>query len=320
MAQRVGIVGLGVMGERMLRHLTGHPAFEVAAAWDPLPEAAEKLHALRPEARFAESAAALVAAPDVGCVYIASPPASHLGHARQAFGLRKPVFCEKPLATDPREARAAVERVERERLAAAVNFPFATAPAVRAIASCLRNGELGRIEHLEIEVAFAQWPRPWQAAADWLAERREGGFVREVVSHFLFLTRRLLGPLAIGECRVDYPADGVGAETAISARLIAGRVPVTLEGRVAGTVPDWNRWTLVGSDGAFELYDWYCLKRRFERTWLEVDFGEGDLRQRAYKAQLDALDAMLSGRPHALPTFREALEVMDCVEALLAGG
>jgi predicted dehydrogenase len=320
MAHRVGILGLGVMGERMLRSMAAHPAFEVTAAWDPAPEAPERLRTLSPEARFAADAAALVAAPDVTCVYVAAPPAVHLPLARLAFGLRKPVFCEKPLAVDRQAAREAVARVEGERLKAAVNFPFASAPAVRAIASGLKNGELGAVERIDIEVAFAQWPRPWQATARWLGERREGGFVREVLSHFLFLTRRLVGPLAIHDSHVDYPADGIAAETHISARLSAGGVPVRLEGHVAGSAPDHNRWTLVGQDGAFELYDWYALKRRIERTWLDVDFGEGELRQRAAMAQLDQLDAMLAGRPHHLPSFREGLEVLDCVEALLQGG
>jgi predicted dehydrogenase len=320
MAHRIGIIGLGVMGERMLRNLREHPGFEVVAAWDPAAAALDKLRQLQPTARAAANAAALVADPAVACVYIAAPPSLHLAQAHLAFDHGRAVFCEKPLATDLAAARAAVERAERERRLAAVNFPFAAAPAVRAIASGLKSGELGQIERVDIEVAFARWPRAWQESAGWLGLRADGGFVREVLSHFIFVTQRLLGPVRLREARIDYPGDGRSAETAITARLEAGLVPVTLSGRVGGDVPDLNRWTLTGRNGAFELHDWYSLRRRVNGGWLDIDFGEGASdRERAYRAQLDALDAMLAGKPHPLPSFREGLAVQECIEAMLSG-
>lgn len=317
MAHGIGILGLGVMGERMLRNLGKHPAFVVAAAWDPAPAAAEKLRSIAPNTRFADDAADLIGDPQVGCVYIAAPPSAHLAYAAAGFSAGKAVLCEKPLAIDLAAGRATAARVEVEQRRAAINFPFASAPAVRAIAAGLKTGELGPLQRLEIEVAFARWPRAWQAPAAWLGRREEGGFVREVLSHFVFLTQRLLGPVVIEECRVDYPEDGISAERAITARLTAGRVPVSVRGHVGGAIEDMNRWVLTAANGAFELHDWYSLKRRINGGWLEVDFGEGSVRERSYMAQLDALDAMLAGKPHALPSFREGLAVQECIEAML---
>src|SRR6185312_10091488 len=299
MAHGIGIISLGVMGERMARNMGKHPAFRVTAAWDPAADAAERLQTIAPEARFAVTAADLIADPAIDCLYIAAPPASHLGYAHLAFDRGKAVFCEKPLAVDTEASRACVARIERERRVAAVNFPFASAPAARAI---------------------ARWPRAWQEAARWLTRREQGGFVREVLSHFLFLSLRLFGPLRLLECRVDYPAEPGAAEIGVVARLEAGEVPVSVEGRVAGSVPELNRWRLTGRQGAFELHDWYSLKRRINGGWLDVDFGEGSVREMSYRAQLDALDDMLSGKLHGLPSFREALAVQECVEALLSSG
>jgi predicted dehydrogenase len=319
MAHRIGIIGLGVMGERMLRNMGKHPAFAVAAAWDPAESAAVKLNALEPTVRFLPDAAILASDPAIDCVYIAAPPASHLAYANLAFDRGKAVFCEKPLTVDLDAGRSCVARVERERRIAAINFPFASAPAVRAIVAGLKSGELGAIRHLEIELAFERWPRAWQAGARWLAQRREGGFVREVLSHFLFLTQRLIGPLRLVECRVQYPAEDGAAETGIAARLEAGGVPVSIRGGIGGNVPDLNLWRLTGQYGAFELHDWYSLKRRINGGWLDVDFGEGSVRDMSYHAQLDSLDALLAGRPHGLPSFREGLLVQECVEAMLRG-
>src|SRR6185437_5561796 len=178
----------------------------------------------------------------------------------------------------------------------------------------------GPIELVEIEVAFARWPRAWQEGAQWLALRREGGFVREVLSHFVFLIQRLFGALRLRAAHVEYPGDGRSAETAITARLEAGAVPVTLSGRVGGDAPDFNRCVIHGSNGGFELHDWYSLRRRINGSWLDIDFGEDATdRERSYRAQLDALDAMLAGRPHGLASFREGLAVQTCIEAMLSG-
>ena len=296
MAHRIGILGLGDMGERMLRRMREHPGFEVVAAWDPAPDAAETLRRLLPAARWAGDAAALAGDPAIDCVYIATPPARHLAAAHLAFDHGKAVFSEAPLAIDRDAARAVMERAERERHKAAVNFPFAAAAALRALASGLGSGQLGTLVRVEIEIGMARWPLPGREAARWLAGRGQGGFVREVVSHYVFLTQLLVGPLRLRQCRVDYPPDGTSAETAITASLDAGTVPVSLRGRIGGELAERERWVVTGADGAFALHDRYGLKRRINGTWLDIDFGEGaPLCQRGYRAQLDALDALLAG-------------------------
>ena len=320
MAYRIGIIGLGVMGGRMLENMTAHGGHRVAAVWDPSPAALARIASGHPSIHRAASAEELVADAALDCVYIASPPASHLGHAALAFARGKTVFCEKPLSVDLAEAEAMTQRIEREHRKAAINFPFSSAPAARLILETLEKGEIGRVERVEIKTDFARWPREWQAAASsWLALRREGGFVREVVSHFLFLTRRAFGPLRIERARVAYPEDGKTAETALSAELYAGEVPVRLIGGVGTTsAVDENSWIAYGETGALRLHNWYSLARqRRGGAWEAVNFGPGTDRQRSYSAQLDSLAAMLAGKPHPLATFREGLEVQQTVERLL---
>ncbi len=320
MAHRVGILGLGAMGERMLLEMSRHPAFEVVAASDPDPATAETLHRSHPATRWTGTAAALAGDPAIDCIYIATLPASHLAATQLAFDRGKAVFVEPPLAIDHGAAGALAERVERERHRAAVNFPFAAAPARRALGSGIRSGQLGVLQRVEIEIGLAHWPPPGRKAG-WLATREQGGFIREVVSPYVFLTQRLLGPLRLRQCRVDYPPGGAGAATGIIASLEAGTVPVGISGRVGSGMPEGERWTLTGADGAFELHDRYGLRRRINGTWLDIDFGEGaPLPERACRAQLDALDAMLAGRPHPLASLPEALGVQECIDAMRAEG
>lgn len=321
MAQGIGMIGLGVMGTRMMAQIADHPELAVTVAWDPSADAVGKAHEAYPSIKITDSAEAVVRDSGVTCVYIVSPPATHLEYAHLAFDHAKAVLCEKPLALDAAAARATVERVERDGLAAAINFPFSSSPMLKAAKAELEAEALGPLEGLEIVLAYDQWPERWQVAARWLGLRAEGGFVREVVTHMAFLTRRLLGPLEVQAARIDYPGDGIGAETGIEARLSAGGLPVTVHGRVDPAATETMHWTLTGRDGALRVHDWYSLSRReSEGDWEAVDLGPGSPRARAYRAQLDSLSEMLAGRPHPIATFREGLEVQLCVEELIRRG
>ena len=321
MAHGIGIIGLGIMGQRMLASLGRHPGFTIVAAWDPSSAALAELCRDHPGIVPAASAQMLAARDDLAALYIASPPVSHPAYVNLAWDHGKAAFCEKPLSVSLADSEALVRRQAAEGLRAAVNFPFASAPAALALKDAVLGGALGAIERIDIDVAFAAWPRPWQQAGAWLAERVEGGFVREVVSHFIFLTQRLAGRLTIRESRVIYPADGTTAETAIAAALTAGTIPVSVAGAVGGTdADDSNGLTVTGSMGALRLYDWTGLRRRDGAVWREVDLGPGPpARQRSAMTQLDQLARLIEGYPHALPTLAEGLAVQSCVETLLKG-
>ncbi|SFS77264.1 Gfo/Idh/MocA family oxidoreductase [Methylobacterium sp. yr668] len=314
----LGIIGAGIMGERLLGAIHGaaDSPVRVAAIWDPSPEALDRIGAAFPAVPRVADSAAVVAASD--CVYVASPPASHLGYARAALAAGRSVFCEKPLAIDRADARAFVAEA---RGAGAVNFPFASSPGVATIERWIAAGAVGTPRALTVAVAFARWPRPWQAdAARWLDARGEGGFTREVVSHFLFLARRQLGPLAGLAGRIDFPEPG-RSERAIDVTLTAGGIPVTLTGRVGGVAADdHNTWTLEGDAGAVRLRDWAIAERRGADGRFEPEpdaIPNEKLRPITLRRQLEGVVRMARGEPHHLATFAEALDVQEVVEAIL---
>lgn len=83
-----------------------------------------------------------------------------------------------------------------------MNFPFSTALNVASLGGLVSTGALGRVERAVLTPRFAEWPRGWRAdATGWLARPEQGGFTREVVSHFLFVAARLFGLGRIEEVR-----------------------------------------------------------------------------------------------------------------------
>ncbi len=318
-AIRLGVIGAGIMGERMLRAALDHAAdtVQIVGVWDPSAAARARIAAGLPGVSLAASAEALIAAAD--CVYIASPPASHLPLSAAVLAAGKAVFCEKPLASDVAAAAAFVESARGKR--AAVNFPMATSFAAERLRGWLAEGAIGTPQRLEIEVAFANWPRGWQQdAASWLDGPAEGGFTREVVSHFLFLTGRLVGPMTLGAHSASFPQAGRG-ERAITATLTAGGLPVQLTGAVGSTEKDdHNLWTLTGDCGAVRIRDWAAAERLVDGVWQPDTeaMPQDTARPLVLKRQLAGVAAMVRGEAHPLATLEEAFAVQRVVEGILA--
>lgn len=316
----LGIIGAGIMGERMLRAALEQAAdtVRVTGIWDPSPTALARIAALAPPAASAE---ALIAGAD--CVYIASPPASHLDHASAALAAGKAVFCEKPLAVDTAAGAAFAASLGTGR--AAVNFPMASSLAVATLRDWLAAGTIGTPRHLEIETSFAAWPRSWQRdASSWLDRPAQGGFTREVVSHFLFLTRRLCGPMVLEQAHASFHtahADGgTASERAIAARLTAGTLPVSLIGGVGTTLKDdHNTWTLWGTQSAIRLRDWSVAETLVNGAWIPDPAAMPNERMRplVLRRQLEGVARMTRGESHHLATVQEAFEVQMVVEGIL---
>jgi predicted dehydrogenase len=320
MKPRIAFIGLGIMGHRMLTNMTAHGGFTLLGGWDPSSEATARTRAAFPDLPIAATPEALIADPAADVVYIACPPGAHKVHALAAIAAGKAVFCEKPLGVDLADSREMVSRVEAAGVKNAVNFPFADAQAVNAIEAALKSGAVGAVAGVDVRLHFARWPRAWQADAAWLAERAEGGFVREVFSHFAYLIQRLLGPAHLVRASVRYPADPALCETHFLARLDCGGVPVSVAGGAGGVGPDRIEFTLWGAKSSYRLWDWNRLQSTAGEDWRDELTEIEDPRQDGYMRMLDNLRAFLAGEPNTMPSFRDALSVQDLVEAILENG
>lgn len=317
---RVVIIGLGVIGRRMLANIPDQERLEVIGGWDLGAEARASAAADFPWLNVAESAEALIAAPEADIVYIGVPPRAHGVYARAAVAAGKAVFCEKPLGVALAESRDLVALVEESGATQAVNLSLAGARGVTAMRDALAAGSLGKISGADIRLHFNRWPRGWQENATWLAGRAEGGFTREVATHFLYLAGTLLGPGRLVSASAAYPEDPVGAESHVLARLEFGGAPVTLAGSVGGAGPDLVEFTLWGSRKSLRLTDFYRLWSSTGGGWTAELPEIGNPALDAYMLQLDELVKLMDGAPHVLPDFHTALGVQELVEAILASG
>ena len=318
MTLRTAILGLGIMGRRMLEHMHRHEGYAPDLLWDPSESACAEALKLHPGATVTESPEAAISGADL--VYLACPPEPRKALALAAAGAGKAVFLEKPLGVDVAASEDLVARLAEAGVPAAVNFTQAAGPAMTSVVAAAKDGTLGALAGADIVVTYAAWPREWQKAAEWLRFRAEGGFTREVISHFLFFTERVLGPLRLVHTHPTHPADPALCESHMLARLeSATGLPVTVMGAVGGAQPDRQELTIKGAAESRRVADFYREAASRGGPFEPVRPEPSDPRAESLRCQLDDLRLLMEGRPHRLATPEEALRVQRLIEGMLAG-
>lgn len=143
---------------------------------------------------------------------------------------------------------------------------------------------------------------------------------REVISHFLFFSERILGPLSVVWARPSYPRDPVLCETHLLARLeTADGRPVTIMASVGGAQPDRQELTVKGTLASRRINDFYVDTMSDGGAFVQLGETPSDPRAVSLKAQLDDLLLCMAGKPNRLATPHEALRVQVLVETMLSG-
>lgn len=300
------------MGAEMLGAAVPHPDFTVALAADLNERTVAARGAEYPTVTFTTDPAEVLDSTELDAVYIATPPAHHADLAVAALRSGKAVFCEKPLAISLADGRRMLAAADETGLATAINYSLSDRHATLALAHAVDSGAIGRLAGVELRLRFPQWPRAFQADATWLAESAQGGFLREVFSHFAYLTDRLLGELT--PVHLDVTRDRPdGSEIAAHGLFRAGGVPVQVSGLAGVVGPELYEWTLWGTERSYQLRDWTRLFSYDNDEWVPVplpaETGSEATRLTRFAA------AVRGERPEHLADFAAALRVQQAVES-----
>ena len=313
---KVAIIGLGIMGRRMLQHMRIHEKFEPNYLWDPDKTACQKAIEIDSEAKIMNSPEEAIDAADL--VYLACPPQVREAHAIQTAQKGKALFLEKPLGIDIDHSKSLINKLRGFNVPLAVNFTQAAGPALNDLIQAKSDGELGEMIGVDIIVTYPKWPREWQKEADWLRFKEEGGMTREVISHFLFFSERVLGLLELKWAKVVYPKDDLLCETDVLARLETqdGRC-VNILASIGGKQPDRQEMTIRGSKNSRRVSEFYKDFQSDGGEFLPLRDEPKDPRAISLKSQLDALYCNFQGTPNNLATIDEALRVQILIEKIL---
>ena len=323
MSFKVGIIGLGMIGESMLEAFVAHPDFEIGQVWDLNAEINARISNRFPQISIAQDGAEVIQHPEIDLIYIATPPLTHVDYGLQVIAADKALLCDKPLAIDLARGEALVEAAEAKGTKTAMNFVYGAGFLVDTLEQQLKSGRIGTPRSIEVRYQFPSWPLPNQlSAAGWITQRDAGGMIREMFSHFVYLLQRLFGPMVVKSTLLHYPEgpeEKNAAEDFVMASFEAAGIPVRLMGGIGGpAAPRESELTIHGSDGSLRLGNLFSLAISHDREWIPLS-PAGDLPTPA-QARLTELARRLGGEPTLLPDLRDGLRVQEVIETMLKEG
>ncbi|MGO9412757.1 MAG: Gfo/Idh/MocA family protein [Spirochaetia bacterium] len=200
----VGVIGTGFIGPAHVEAMRRLPNVEVVALADVDEVTAKsKAEALGVPSAYGDYRK-LLARDDVRVVHICTPNHLHFEMAKQALNAGKHVVCEKPLATEAREASELVELAAKKSLVNAVHFNVRYYPLMRQVRLMAQKGEVGDI--FSVHGSYLQDWLYYATDYNWRLEPRLSGRSRAVAdigSHWMDLIEYISG-LRIAEVFADF--------------------------------------------------------------------------------------------------------------------
>jgi predicted dehydrogenase len=316
-AVRVGVIGTG-FGARVIA-----PVFDATEGCEVV-----DVVSARDGAAVAE-----LCRRDLDLVSVHSPPFLHAEHVRAAVDAGHHVLCDKPFGVHAGEAAEMVELADAGEVVHAVNFEFRHQPARRHAYDLVRNGAIGRVQHVQWTYTGAVFRRPLREYG-WLFDRsRGGGWVGAWGSHAVDSLRWLVGEVrgAGARCRITVPErpdrDGrshpVDAEDAFTAWLdLESGASAVLDSSSSAAASVAHRIVIAGSDGVIEIVaDARVVSRLADGTRDEFVPEETAtdphlVPMRAWAAKVR--DAVREGEP-LTPSFADGLACRRVLDRLVAG-
>lgn len=146
--------------------------------------------------RWHDDADAILRAPDIDAVYVATPPDSHPEYVRRCAAAGKPVLVEKPMAHDAAQCDAMIDACRRAGVPLWVAYYRRALPRFLAVRELIESGAIGAVR-MAVTRHFQRLPGAMSASQAWRLDTAVsgGGIFVDVASHTLDVLDFLFGPV-----------------------------------------------------------------------------------------------------------------------------
>lgn len=242
---RWGFIGCGEVTEKK-----SGPAFSavdgstVVAVMGRSPEKTRSYAERHGIPRWYTDAQRLVDDPEVNAIYIATPPSTHATYAIMALKAGKPVYVEKPLASNYEDCCRINRIAETTGVPCFVAYYRRYLPYFQRVMDLVREGRIGRV--INVQIRFAVPPRdldynrsnlPWRVQPDISG----GGYFYDLAPHQIDLLQLMFGPIIQAEGYTSNRGGLYESEDTVSACF-----------QFADGLPGSGSWCFVGHDCARE--------------------------------------------------------------------
>jgi len=176
---------------------------------------------------------------DTDAVVIATPPETHHPMVMQAIGAGKHVFCEKPFALDPGQAREMRDAAAEAGVVGQIVHQLRWFGYARTVRELVRSGQIGRpiqgnflFDHMLAARGLGHMPEWWVPAG------RGGGWLHNFASHGIDLLRFMLGEFEEVAARLHIDTSrGMGVDDGYSFAFV---MEGGMQGVMSGSARAWD--------------------------------------------------------------------------------
>lgn len=136
---RLGVAGLGGLGEALIRDIPRVPSLELVAVQDVQPDRAREIAGRYGGAWSGERYEDLLAQREVDAVAICTPNALHAAQAEAALRAGKDVLVQKPLAVSHADAQRVIDVAAETGRLLFVDYTYRLLETMRAFQEMLRR-------------------------------------------------------------------------------------------------------------------------------------------------------------------------------------
>jgi predicted dehydrogenase len=255
---------------------------------------------------------AVLRAPDVDAVVLATPHSQHCDQIRAAAAAGKHIFVEKPLALSLADAESAVAAAKAAGVMLCVGFNRRFLPGYKSLFKASQAGDLGRLMHVEANFSGAfgyhYTNEMWRGAG---SENPAGGMAAMGI-HMLDAMLSIMGPVrrvATLSRRLAVPSD-LDDVTSVILDFASGAT-----GSLATLMATGGFWRLhvFGAEGWAQMPDQNSLVladlsgKQTAHTFEPVD---------TLAAELDAFAGAIRSKAKYPVSFGEALAGVATMEAI----
>lgn len=193
MTVRIGFAGCGkIAATKHIPELLAMGDVKIVALFDAFKSAAEKTgREFQLNARVHETYEALLADPEVDCIYVLTPNITHAEYSIRAMRAGKHVMCEKPMATCAADAERVAQVAKETGMKYAVSFQNRFRSDVLALKKAIDDGALGEIYFARAVAVRRRGVPVWGSFLD--RARQGGGPLLDIGSHSIDMALWLMG-------------------------------------------------------------------------------------------------------------------------------
>ncbi|WP_258045660.1 Gfo/Idh/MocA family protein [Mesorhizobium sp. NBSH29] len=313
-----GLVGTGMIARHFTEDLRSVAGAHLAAVTSRSFDKAAAFGAAF-DARAHADLDAMLRAPEVDAVYIATPNDTHFSTALAALSAGKGVVVEKPLAMSRTEAEQLASFATEQKLFLMEGMWTRFLPAMDFVREALRSGAIGKVRRIDGELAFRHLYDPGNRFFD---AAQGGGALLDLGVYLISLSLALMGRAETVNGR--WRAAPSGVDMAADIEMTFGTAQARLH--CALDYEGANLFVIEGTHGSLVLQAPFIAARQVTKTLAMAGRGlarmPGGPTARRAMAKLSRLAPSVPGLRHQLFDFSGyglQFEIAAATQALAQG-